>query len=702
MKCIHRMIWIVILPFLLFFGCRQKEKAPLEIVTQSDLNELNKWFDPEKKAPTSAFEIPEAQTTPAAVMLTEAIPAATPIPPAVKTIASVRLFIETSPGTTITLTHNASAETISKQETIHATTSSSGASTLSVLPGSYRLDMSNAHYEPYTTNITVDSDTLRITQPLIVKPALLQLQSSISMEIWEDRQLLGMTGQTLTNLTPGMHFFTLKSPVSYDMETRVHLQPGEQLTQQITDIPFITRTLFITFQSDYSNDTWLVQQPKKLFVDDEITALNDTLKAEIQLPLGEHRLRADVPGYESLMQSNVTITADGRHQSIIRCRPLPAQFHVRCRPEQASISINTLTPAQTNHTIALPPFVAHRLILSARGFAPLSIDLDPFMPGSSITSQLYRLPKTRQIEDLIIQTNLPAARSTIPFTAGEREIRRFLTEYSQKMEMPLSVTTARSGIDLRLIPPGQFMMGSPLNERYREKTEGQAPDPKQETYDPQVLTRITAPLYVSTCEITREQWSRVMGTPRPHIQESSFPQTSVSWNDAQVFLTNLCQLEGVSPGTYRLLTEAEWEYCCRAGSHAPFYGSSYRTSQPDLAVLNDIAWFFHSDTPPFPRPFEAGLKEPNAFGLHDMIGNVWEWCSDRISRNYPNGPLIDPKGPGQGTARACRGGSWLSKPQHCRAAARAWNSDKFTDDTLGIRIARIMPESISTQPELHQ
>ena len=170
---------------------------------------------------------------------------------------------------------------------------------------------------------------------------------------------------------------------------------------------------------------------------------------------------------------------------------------------------------------------------------------------------------------------------------------------------------------------------------------------------------------------------------------------NVSWNDAIAFCNKLSEREGLRPyyrfgageqssgDGYRLPTEAEWEYACRAGSLTRYsFGD-------DTASLGGFAWFNEYLSKGSTHP--VGQKQPNAFGLYDMHGNVSEWCWDGgyEERYYANSPLNDPQGPSKAAGRVLRGGSWLNNPRYCRSALRYWYAPGLRGGDLGFRVARV-------------
>jgi formylglycine-generating enzyme required for sulfatase activity len=219
-----------------------------------------------------------------------------------------------------------------------------------------------------------------------------------------------------------------------------------------------------------------------------------------------------------------------------------------------------------------------------------------------------------------------------------------------------------------LIAPGEFMMGSPDSDSDADADE-----------KPQHRVRITQPFYVGKHEVTQAQWQAVMGNNLSYFTgDRQRPVEQVSWEDAVGFCARLSQKEGK---TYRLPTEAEWEYACRAGSTTKWcFGDSE-------SQLGDYAWYgLHSGSSTHP----VGGKKQNAWGLYDMHGNVWEWCADCSDGNYyGSSPLNDPKGPSSGAYRALRGGAWQISAGDSRSANRAaYLPVVFWGHNLGLRVVR--------------
>jgi formylglycine-generating enzyme required for sulfatase activity len=230
-----------------------------------------------------------------------------------------------------------------------------------------------------------------------------------------------------------------------------------------------------------------------------------------------------------------------------------------------------------------------------------------------------------------------------------------------------------NGIDMKLelIPVGEFMMGSPDSDEAADDDE-----------KPQHLVRITKPFYLGVYPVTQEQYEKVMGKNPSQFKDPANPVESVSWDDAVEFCKKLSAKEGK---TYRLPTEAEWEYACRAGTP-----TSYSFGD-DEASLGEYAWFRGNAER---KTHPVGQKKPNAWGLFDMHGNVWEWCQDCFGE-YTADVATDPVGPSESTYRVYRGGSWNYTAEGCRSAYRGWSTPVFRLNYLGFRVAAV-PDQAST------
>lgn len=237
------------------------------------------------------------------------------------------------------------------------------------------------------------------------------------------------------------------------------------------------------------------------------------------------------------------------------------------------------------------------------------------------------------------------------------------------------------GLELVLVPPGEYRQGSTPEETagvLRRWPDTVAPWVSNE--GPQHRVRITRPLYFGKTEVTKAQWRAVMNTtPWTDKGGADTPANAMTWHDAQEFCRRLSEREA---RRYRLPTESEWEYACRAGT-----GSRYSFGD-DPARLAEYAWFQgNSAIGGTPGVHPVAQKKPNAFGLFDMHGNVWEWCAEYADHSfYHRSTTDDPPGPSTGTIRSARGAGWGHLPQYMRSASRSGFApgSKFGD--LGFRV----------------
>ena len=242
---------------------------------------------------------------------------------------------------------------------------------------------------------------------------------------------------------------------------------------------------------------------------------------------------------------------------------------------------------------------------------------------------------------------------------GKEEEKRRIAEEKRQEELRKAKSAIES-MTFITIPAGGFMMGSNDGEP-REK-------PVHNVY--------IKSFYMMTTEVTQAQWQAVMGNNPSRFKGDNLPVESVSWNDVQDFIKKLNQLD---PGKrYRLPTEAEWEYACRAGTTTRFYSGN---SDSDLDA---IAWYSANSGR---KTHPVGQKRANAWGLYDMSGNVREWCQDWYHDSYNGAPAdggawVSPSG----QYRLLRGGSWFDEPYYCRSADRDWYDPDYWVSYIGFRV----------------
>ena len=213
-----------------------------------------------------------------------------------------------------------------------------------------------------------------------------------------------------------------------------------------------------------------------------------------------------------------------------------------------------------------------------------------------------------------------------------------------------------NGVKLEMveIPAGTFYMGSPENEEGRLDNES-----------PQ--HQVTVPsFFIGKYPLTQAQYQAIIGNNHAHFKGNNRPVECVSWNNAVNFCQKLSQKTGKN---YKLPSEAQWEYACRAGTTTPFYFGESIT--PDLVNYDGRYPYANAPTGQYrEQTTDVGTFPPNAFGLYDMHGNVWEWCEDDWNENYINAPINGSALISQSDKNTLRGGSWCFDPEDCRSACR--------------------------------
>jgi formylglycine-generating enzyme required for sulfatase activity len=346
---------------------------------------------------------------------------------------------------------------------------------------------------------------------------------------------------------------------------------------------------------------------------------------------------------------------------------------------------------------------AYRLAL-ARGheqyrLVPSTVTIEP---GARVTVQ--------------IQRSVIPPLAVAPFDAAQAK--KHQQAWADYLGVPVEIENS-IGMKFILIPPGEFMMGSTeeevaqlLKEPKQLAQEATLQKADQWYIDrlpseaPRHRVRITRPFYLGLYEVTQAEYERVTGVnPSAFSAESKeaaevagldtsgHPVEQVSWNDAKTFCEKVSAMpeEQTARRVYVLPTEAQWEYACRAGTATKW------SCGDGEGVLGDYAWF---ETNSGGRTHGVGERKPNAFGLFDMHGNVWEWCADWLDdRYYAASPMDDPPGPASGASRMHRGGAWSSPARYCRSASRNRNVPDARPNYLGFRLALVPAKAGSDNPE---
>ncbi|MBL8879844.1 MAG: SUMF1/EgtB/PvdO family nonheme iron enzyme [Phycisphaerales bacterium] len=271
------------------------------------------------------------------------------------------------------------------------------------------------------------------------------------------------------------------------------------------------------------------------------------------------------------------------------------------------------------------------------------------------------------------------------FPMTEAEAREVQTAAAKALGVPVMETLdlgAGVTLDMMLIPAGEFLMGGDQSpEEVARLGDSKAEYFKDE--HPRHLVRISHPFRFGRFQVTQSQWQRVLGNNPSHFKgDPKLPVEQVSWDDCQQFCQKLSRDLG---RVFRLPTEAEWEYSCRCGTGTAFhFGDTISTKQANYD--GNYTYAGGSKGEYRQKTMPVGSFPANGWGLHDMHGNVWEWCAD-WKGEFEQADAVDPTGPGSGSGRVLRGGSWYSLPRNCRSAFRGGDAPGSRNNYVGFRVA---------------
>jgi len=365
-----------------------------------------------------------------------------------------------------------------------------------------------------------------------------------------------------------------------------------------------------------------------------------------------------------------------------------------CGETQGLPSVETLAPGGLSHSLLDEELLAAPVVLpnwsrSSAHVRFLKCSLPKWLAVAGATMLLVFVPAliSHVVHSPPAENGPPPDPAVAPFDAPTA--RRFQESWAQSLGVPVEIANA-IGMKLVFIPPGQFQMGSSKEEmerllrEAREKKDGQSYTASLASEDPQHLVTIERFFYLAVAEVTQGQYQQVIGSNPSACVEAgpNAPVESVSWNEAIEFCRQLSALpkEKRAGHAYRLPTEAEWEYACRAGTQTTYlFGAA-------PSRLDDYAWWRENSGG---TTHSTGQRLPNPWGLHDILGNVSEWCADWFDRDYyarSSGP--DVGGPRSGTTRVFRGASWNNEdPRSFRTAVRDERNPDDRSRSIGFRVA---------------
>ncbi|MDM8550089.1 SUMF1/EgtB/PvdO family nonheme iron enzyme [Desulfobacterales bacterium HSG2] len=521
-------------------------------------------------------------------------------------------------------------------------------------------------------NVRGIASTRRLTWKSNVKN-----RQPITLVFDDERQI----GYSFTDEYTDDRHLDKEETVTYTVE-----QEGEDGTKYRSNDETYTEKVkvMLTVRSKVYNDTVYIDGKK-----------HGSTRLDIELERGKHILRVEKDGYEPYekevdLQKPTTIWA--------KLDPVTEIIRIETDPSGATVFVNGGKKGVSPTNLKLSATEKVRLSVKLAGYKTQEkIIRFPFENSEALKFVLVPLPKQTgslyvkvspsdalihirdikekykhgmelQAGDYVLEISAKGYESSkenveiIPGKMTETEVELKRIADPRKTIVKPFVNSLK--MKFVYISPGTFMMGSPDNESGRDDDEKQH------------KVTLTKGFYMQTTEVTQGQWKAITGSNLSDFKDcgDDCPVESVSWNDVQRFIRNLNKR---GEGTYRLPTEAEWEYACRADTKTAYYfgNNSYRLSQ--------YAWYRGNSGD---RTHPVGKLRPNPWGLYDMHGNVWEWCRDWYGE-YPSGTVTDPTRPDRGSYRVLRGGGWGGTAGHCRSANRHDNLPGKRGSSLGLRLA---------------
>jgi len=369
----------------------------------------------------------------------------------------------------------------------------------------------------------------------------------------------------------------------------------------------------------------------------------------------------------------------------------------RCRSAARSVRLNTSTSMSLGFRVALLKASSNKDTLVITLDDSKEYDGTPLVSDYSIATATGLMPGDKLTAGVVTSAGSKVGSYSYPNTSmitKPFETAMGITNYNVSYVIKQSITEVLPDknitvplsedvdLDMIWIEPGTFLMGSPEDELGRQSNEVQH------------QVTLTKGYWLGKYEVTQAQYEAVTGKNPSYFKGVDLPVERVTWNNAVKFcewLTAQERAAGRLPEGYEytLPTEAQWEYACRAGTTTAFNNGTniptmlQREDKP-CPNLDEVGWYrFNSDETTHP----VGQKQPNAWGLYDMHGNVYEWCLDSYEKNYPTTPVTDPKGDDEGSNRVIRGGSWIYYADGCRSAFRYDCGPDHRYYGIGFRVA---------------
>ena len=561
----------------------------------------------------------------------------------------------------------------------------------SIAIGEYTITLSKPLYYNYKRSVTIKPNednkftfTLRPNFGSLQCIADKDLQDAV---IFIDEEEKGSLNKLITPIKTGTHTLLIKKELYADYTTKFTIADGEAKQLNIALTPTFGTILINTNPANSS-----------LFINKEKQPINTVIKK----PAGNYFIEITNEKYYTIAK-NIELTQQQQYTETITLTPKTGNIEIITTPDEAEVWLNNIKQTRTTPMVIRDVMVGDYAIeIKKNGYTTLQKNIIVKQHETAKINEILTNTKTIQIQTNPANAQIQIDGKNIGVSPINYEFKIdnnynikinkenykqlnetiFITENVNKLPIyNLEKNIVLPEIEMVFVKGGTFTMGC---------TDEQGSDCYQDEKPAHQVT--LSDYYIGKYEVTQGLWKKVMGNNPSNFSDcgDDCPMESVSWNDCQAFINKLNQLTGKS---YRLPTEAEWEYAARGGRDVAH--NVQQTKYAGSNTLGEVAWYFDNSDVNYSggKEFEGrklgthpvGTKKPNALGIYDMSGNVWEWCNDWYG-DYSNGGVTNPKGAATGSYRVLRGGSWYLYGPGNRVSYRSANNPSNSYFHFGFRL----------------
>ena len=547
--------------------------------------------------------------------------------------------------------------------------------------GTYTYRVQAPNYHPDAGRVTVDDPNNKKIVPVNLRPNFGWVEvrggNAEGAMVYVDNAYVGKAPCKSEALKSGEHTVKIVREMYAPYTERVTVSDNE------------TTTLSPKLTADFARVTLAVDADAEIWVNDEKKGNRSWTG---NLASGSYRVECRMDSHEpSVTTKEITNMMDGQTITLVTPTPIYGSLNVESTPDFAKIYIDGKAMGETPNFISQILIGSHELKLTKDGYADytetITVTKGERKQVNATLSNGKEIQFTCNVPNAQLEIDgqrVGSATGTYQLTYGNHSLKATATDYR---EYTYTINVSESGsrshsitmqsvtkdeetftvngvsFTMKLVEGGTFQMGA-TSEQGNDAFDSEKP-----------MHSVTLRSYfMGETEVTQALWKAVMGSNPSYFKGDNLPVEQVSWNNCQEFIRKLNQKTGRS---FRLPTEAEWEYAARGGKKCNGYKYSGNNT------VGSVAWYTDNSSG---KTYPVKGKVPNELGLYDMSGNVWEWCQDWYS-NYSSGYQTNPQGPSSGSIRVLRGGSWSNYSMNCRVSGRNNGGPGYESNGCGFRLA---------------